>query len=105
MLMCSIVTTGVLNDVLLQYHVTGKLLGDTTLFFGCRHQSQDFLYEDELTQYEKDEVLTKLFVAFSRDQVCVCCCMCGCVCVLVLHPCNILSITDIEKYFQANKHY
>jgi len=54
------VITGILNDVLLQYHVTGKLLGDT-LFFGCKHQSQDFLYEDELTQYEKDEVLTKLF--------------------------------------------
>ena len=52
------------------------MLGSTTLFFGCRHRSQDFLYEDELSQYEKDEVLTKLFVAFSRDQVCTVCALC-----------------------------
>jgi len=72
------VSTGVLCNVNIQeliiylacVVVTGKLLGSNILFFGCRHKSQDFLYEDELTQYEKDEVLTKLFVAFSRDQVC-----------------------------------
>ena len=50
----------------------GKPLGSTILFFGCRHKAQDYLYEEELTQYVEDEVLTKLFVAFSRDQVCLC---------------------------------
>ena len=50
---------------------TGKSLGSTVLFFGCRHKTQDYLYEEELTKYVEDEVLTKLFVAFSRDQVCI----------------------------------
>ena len=59
----------------------GKPLGNTLLFFGCRHKAQDYLYEDELTQYLEDEVLTRLFVAFSRDQVCVCVCVCVCLCL------------------------
>ena len=60
----------------------GKQLGSTILFFGCRHKAQDYLYEDELSQYLQDEVLTKLFVAFSRDQVCVYVCVNVCVCVV-----------------------
>lgn len=46
----------------------GKPLGDAYLFFGCRNKKEDFIYEDELNEYEKEGVLTKLYVAFSRDQ-------------------------------------
>ena len=42
--------------------------GGNWLFFGNPHESQDFLYKDELTQMQADGVLTKLSTAFSRDQ-------------------------------------
>jgi NADPH-ferrihemoprotein reductase len=45
----------------------GKTMGDTILYFGCRKQSEDYLYRQELEQYLADGVLTKLYVAFSRD--------------------------------------
>merc|ERR1719510_1807715 len=45
----------------------GKPIGETHLYFGCRHQEVDYIYRDELEQYEKDGVLT-LHTAFSRDQ-------------------------------------
>lgn len=38
------------------------------LYFGCRKRSEDFLYEDELKEYEKNGTITKLHLAFSRDQ-------------------------------------
>jgi len=46
----------------------GKPMGETVLYFGCRKAKEDFLYEDELKQYLADGVLTKLYLAFSRDQ-------------------------------------
>ncbi len=46
---------------------TGKEIGSTVLYFGCRHKSEDYLYEDELVDYEKKKVLSELHVAFSRD--------------------------------------
>lgn len=47
---------------------TGKEIGKTALYFGCRHKSEDFIYEEELTEYEKEGVISALSVAFSRDQ-------------------------------------
>lgn len=44
-----------------------KGTGRTWLFFGDQHAASDFLYQDELEQYQKDGVLTKLDTAFSRD--------------------------------------
>ncbi|OLO38013.1 protein CysJ [Alkalihalophilus pseudofirmus] len=41
--------------------------GRSWLFFGDQHSATDFLYEDELKQYQQDGVLTKLDAAFSRD--------------------------------------
>jgi sulfite reductase (NADPH) flavoprotein alpha-component len=38
------------------------------LFFGDQHESCDFLYRDELEQWESDGVLSRLSTAFSRDQ-------------------------------------
>lgn len=41
--------------------------GDNWLFFGDQHEAFDFLYEEELTQYQQSGLLTRLDTAFSRD--------------------------------------
>ncbi|XP_039612700.1 NADPH--cytochrome P450 reductase-like isoform X2 [Polypterus senegalus] len=46
----------------------GKEVGETVLYYGCRHKGEDYLYQEELEQFEKEGVLTQLNVAFSRDQ-------------------------------------
>ncbi|XP_038669660.1 NADPH--cytochrome P450 reductase-like isoform X2 [Scyliorhinus canicula] len=46
----------------------GKEVGETVLYYGCRHKNEDYLYQEELAQFEKDSVLTQLNVAYSRDQ-------------------------------------
>lgn len=38
------------------------------MYFGCRHKNEDYIYQEELEEAEKNEVLTQLNVAFSRDQ-------------------------------------
>ncbi|CAG7834982.1 unnamed protein product [Allacma fusca] len=45
----------------------GKQVGDTILYFGCRKQAEDFIYEEELKDYIESGVI-KMYVAFSRDQ-------------------------------------
>jgi sulfite reductase (NADPH) flavoprotein alpha-component len=42
--------------------------GGNWLFFGDRHFTTDFLYQREWQQYLKDGILTRMDVAFSRDQ-------------------------------------
>jgi len=42
--------------------------GRNWLFFGDRRRATDFLYEEELTLYARDGLLTRLDLAFSRDQ-------------------------------------
>ncbi len=42
--------------------------GANWLFFGNPYAATDFLYEEELTAMQKDNVLNKLSLAFSRDQ-------------------------------------
>ncbi|MCL5996513.1 MAG: sulfite reductase subunit alpha, partial [Chloroflexi bacterium] len=42
--------------------------GRNWLFFGCQHAHCDFLYRDELQDFQARGVLTRLDVAFSRDQ-------------------------------------
>ena len=42
--------------------------GPNWLFFGDQHRATDFLYESELTAWHQDGFLTKLDLAFSRDQ-------------------------------------
>ena len=45
----------------------GATVGDALLYFGCRHEKVDFIYSDELKEYEASG-LCKLRLAFSRDQ-------------------------------------
>lgn len=47
--------------------VAGKEVGETILYFGCRRKNEDFLYQQELEEFERAGVLTWLNVAFSRD--------------------------------------
>jgi sulfite reductase (NADPH) flavoprotein alpha-component len=42
--------------------------GRNWLFFGNPHRASDFFFEDELTGYCRDGLLTRLDTAFSRDQ-------------------------------------
>jgi len=44
-----------------------KAAGRTWLFFGDQHAATDYIYEDELAQYQKDGVVTRVDTAFSRD--------------------------------------
>lgn len=46
----------------------GKPLGEAILYYGCRKQAEDYLYEQELAASLKSGALTKLYAAFSRDQ-------------------------------------
>jgi sulfite reductase (NADPH) flavoprotein alpha-component len=46
----------------------GGATGKNWLFFGDRHFASDFLYQTEMQSWLQTNVLTKLSVAFSRDQ-------------------------------------
>lgn len=52
----------------LQHRSITQSSGKNWLFFGDQHFTTDFLYQSELLKYRKDGLLTKLDVAFSRDQ-------------------------------------
>ena len=47
----------------------GATFGPMELYYGCRRREKDFIYGKELQQWKEKEVLTGLFLAFSRDQV------------------------------------
>jgi NADPH-ferrihemoprotein reductase len=46
----------------------GKKLGEAYLYFGCRRSEEDFIYEEHLKEAETNGYISKLHVAFSRDQ-------------------------------------
>jgi len=43
--------------------------GPNWLFFGKQHAATDYYYRDEIEEMHADGFLTKLDLAFSRDQV------------------------------------
>lgn len=42
--------------------------GPAWLFYGCRDREKDFLFREELEGFERDGTLTKLVVAYSREE-------------------------------------
>ncbi|MHB1023544.1 MAG: diflavin oxidoreductase [Acidobacteriaceae bacterium] len=52
----------------LQHRMALAESGDTWLFFGEQREASDFLYKDEFLKMKAEGVLTRLDVAFSRDQ-------------------------------------
>ena len=50
------------------YRKEGRQVGKSILYYGCRRRAEDYLYPEELEEYEQNGTLTKLNVAFSRDQ-------------------------------------
>ncbi|MFD0693460.1 sulfite reductase subunit alpha [Paenibacillus sp. GCM10027628] len=51
----------------IEERAVNEATGRSWLFFGDQRSATDFLYQDELEKYQKDGVLTKVEVAFSRD--------------------------------------
>lgn len=45
-----------------------KHIGHNILYFGCKTKTDDYIYKDELHDFEKKHIITKLRVAFSREQ-------------------------------------
>jgi sulfite reductase (NADPH) flavoprotein alpha-component len=52
----------------LQERAVTKATGPTWLFFGDQHAASDFLFEAQLKSWQQEGVLTRLDVAWSRDQ-------------------------------------
>ncbi len=52
----------------LQERAARGATGRNWLFFGDQHRASDFIYADELEQFTARGVLTRLDLAFSRDQ-------------------------------------
>lgn len=43
-------------------------VGSNDLYFGCKTRDLDFIYSDELDEYEREGTLTNMYLAFSREQ-------------------------------------
>lgn len=52
----------------LQERAASGAAGRNWLFFGDQHRRSDFIYEDELSAWTRSGVLSRLDLAFSRDQ-------------------------------------
>lgn len=44
-------------------------LGWSCLYTGCRHKSKDWFYGEELNHFVNENILSKYYVAFSRDEM------------------------------------
>jgi NADPH-ferrihemoprotein reductase len=48
--------------------VIDKSFGKNILYFGCKSRALDFIYKDELEDFQQKGVLDDLQLAFSREQ-------------------------------------
>merc|ERR1712032_704806 len=46
----------------------GENENNTVMFFGSKNKNYDFIYENEITNWNKEKIIENLFLAFSRDQ-------------------------------------
>ncbi len=46
----------------------GAQLGPALLYFGCRRREHDYIYQQELEAFAEAGVISRLSVAFSREQ-------------------------------------
>eukprot|EP00746_Dinoflagellata_sp_MGD_P157228 gnl/MRDRNA2_/MRDRNA2_86144_c0_seq1.p1 gnl/MRDRNA2_/MRDRNA2_86144_c0~~gnl/MRDRNA2_/MRDRNA2_86144_c0_seq1.p1 ORF type:complete len:1430 (+),score=380.90 gnl/MRDRNA2_/MRDRNA2_86144_c0_seq1:498-4292(+) len=46
----------------------GKVTGPMIVFYGCRHEKEEFFYKEEWELFKKEGVLTELVNAFSHDK-------------------------------------
>jgi len=59
---------GFLQELQHRRKTVGQADWESVLFFGCRHQNHDYIYEEELNGFTGNSTLSHLHVAFSRDQ-------------------------------------
>lgn len=59
--------TGVAPFIGFLQHQLEKKQSLNWLFYGCRNEKLDFIYQDEITKLQKEGILDKLSLAFSRD--------------------------------------
>ncbi|KAM9977740.1 hypothetical protein ACTFIR_011612 [Dictyostelium discoideum] len=43
-------------------------IGECLLFFGCKRKDWDHIYSDELKEFEKDGIISKLFISYSQQK-------------------------------------
>ena len=48
--------------------IVGKPVGETILYFGCRYEHLDFIYEDELQKYQDAGKISSLFILNSNNR-------------------------------------
>merc|ERR1712137_590313 len=53
----------------LQERKARKATGPIYVFFGCRNESTDWLYSEELKKYQQEGLITGMWVGFSRSDV------------------------------------
>merc|ERR1739838_907703 len=56
------------QDRLYKKTVLKKEVGPMVVFYGCRHEREEFFYKEEWELYQKEGVLTHLINAFSHDK-------------------------------------
>jgi len=49
-------------------HTLNIPVGPNILYFGCKHQKLDYIYQNEIEEFQKSGDIFKLRLAFSRDQ-------------------------------------
>ena len=58
---------------LVKFVIVGKPVGETILYFGCRYEHLDFIYEDELQKYQDAGKISSPFILNSQHTEDACC--------------------------------